>query len=168
MALDPESNPYEDVSMMVEIKPYSDISYFYNYDNSGSAGPGASEDISNVVRITDLSYSEAFNFTFARKSDSDISMLITLRDNCNNDTTGNALSRLIIFDVCDNNFADVGNFDATYDLALRDRNDLSFINNIDDIDGQYNSNRFYTYFKRNGIKLFDKVLIEEAMVAASL
>ena len=71
MALDRDDNPYEDVSMMLEIKPISDISYFYNYDNSGSAGPGASEDISNVVRITDLSYSEAFNFTFARKSDSD-------------------------------------------------------------------------------------------------
>ena len=161
MALDPESNPYEDVSMMVEIKPYSDISYFYNYDNSGSAGPRASEDISNVVRITDLSYSEAFNFTFARKSDSDISMLITLRDNCNNDTTGNALSRLINFDVCDNNVADVGNFDATYDVALRDRNGLSFINDNTSYMSVNQRTIIYNYLLSNGIKLFDKVLIEQ-------
>jgi hypothetical protein len=174
MALDSGNIPYEDVSMMVEIKPYSDISYFYNYDNSGSAGPGASEDISNVVRITDLSYSEAFNFTFARKSDSyidsDISMLITLRDNCNNDTVGNALSKLINFDVCDNNVAEVGNFDATYDLALRDRNDLSFINN--DIDNTANitviqRRNLYNYFLSNGIKLFDKVLIEQWLLKAA-
>ena len=121
MAVDQENIPYEDVSMMVEIKPSSDISYFYNYDNSGSAGPGQSDDISNVVRITDLSYSEAFNFTFARKSDSDLSMMITLRDNCNNTTAGNAVYKVIDFAVNENNAAEEGNFDATYDLALRDR-----------------------------------------------
>ena len=164
MALDSDDIPYEDVSMILEIKPYSDISYFYNYDNSGSAGPRASEDISNVVRITDLSYSEPFNFTFARKSDSDISMLITLRDNCNNDTIGNALSKLINFGVVESNAAEDGNFDATYDLALRDRNDLSFINN--DIDNTANitviqRRNLYNYFLSNGIKLFDKVLIEQ-------
>jgi len=164
MALDSDDIPYEDVSMILEIKPYSDISYFYNYDNSGSAGPRASEDISNVVRITDLSYSEPFNFTFARKSDSDISMLITLRDNCNNDTIGNALSKLINFGVVESNAAEDGNFDATYDLALRYRNDLSFINN--DIDNTANitviqRRNLYNYFLSNGIKLFDKVLIEQ-------
>ena len=168
IALDPDDIPYEDVSMMVEIKPFSDISYFYNYDNSGSAGPGASEDISNVVRITDLSYSEAFNFTFARKSDSAISMLVTLRDNCNNDTAGNALSKLIKFDVVESNVAEEGNFDTTYDLALRDRNDLSFINN--DIDNTANitviqRRNLYNYFLSNGIKLFDKVLIEQLLLS---
>ena len=162
MAIDPDDDePYEDVSMVLEIKPSSDISYFYNYDNSGSAGPGASEDISNVVRIKDLSYSEAFNFTFARKSDSDVSMLVTLRDNCNNDTAGNALSRLINFDVVANNVVD--NFDATYDLALRDRDNLSFVNNEVDANGYITVNEriiYYNYLISNGIKLFDKVLIE--------
>ena len=162
MAINPDDSiPYEDVSMVLEIKPSSDISYFYNYDNSGSAGPGASEDISNVVRIKDLSYSEAFNFTFARKSDSDVSMLVALRDNCNNDTAGNALSRLINFDVVANNVVD-NNFDTTYELALRDRNDLSFINSAETIT-QTQYNFLNTYLNSNGIKLIDKVLIEQGM-----
>ena len=161
MALDRDDNPYEDVSMMVEIKPFSDISYFYNYDNSGSAGPGESEDISNVVRITDLSYSEAFNFTFARKSASDLSMMITLRDNCNNDTAGNAVYKVIDFDVTDNNAAEDGNFDATYDLALRDRNDLSFIND-ESIDLNEN-NLLYQYLTSDGLKLLDEKLVERSM-----
>jgi hypothetical protein len=162
MAVDQDNNPYEDVSMMVEIKPFSDISYFYNYDNSGSAGPGASEDISNVVRITDLSYSEAFNFTFARKSDTDVSMLVTLRDNCNNDTAGNAVYKVIDFAVNENNPAEDGNFDATYELAIRDRNDLSFTKDIDANSFITVNQRiiYYNYLISNGIKLFDKVLIE--------
>tara|TARA_Y100000996_G_scaffold107122_1_gene78793 strand:- start:563 stop:3778 length:3216 start_codon:yes stop_codon:yes gene_type:complete len=159
MAVDQENIPYEDVSMMVEIKPFSDISYFYNYDNSGSAGPGQSDDISNVVRITDLSYSEAFNFTFARKSASDLSMMITLRDNCNNDTAGNAVYKVIDFDVSDNNAAEEGNFDATYELALRDRNDLSFVNDIHDNEllSLVQNRIVYSYLNSNGLKLFDEV-----------
>ena len=50
-------------------------------------------------------------------------MMITLRDNCNNDTAGNAVYKVIDFDnVTDNNAAEEGNFGATYsDLALRDK-----------------------------------------------